>query len=196
MKKQDGRFNPCLLTIPILLILMLAGCAQSPGACRAFSSADLSGVASFAEDDRLPFQFPLDEVGHGTSPFFTNFCESSNGPESARMYHAAEDFFRPAGTPVYAIADGNISFSGSRDGYGWLIIIDHPQANLYSLYGHLSPSRWQIESGTVEKGELIAYLGDSDENGGSSEHPLEPHLHLGVRAGQRADYPGMGEWRW
>jgi hypothetical protein len=77
-----------------------------------------------------------------------------------------------------------------------LIIVDHPQANLYSLYGHLSPSRWRKEPGTVEKGELIAYLGDSDENGGSSEHPLEPHLHLGVRAGQRADYSGMGEWRW
>ena len=41
---------------------------------------------------------------------------------------------------MYAIADGEISFSGSKGGYGWLIIIDHPQANLYSLYGHLSPA--------------------------------------------------------
>jgi murein DD-endopeptidase MepM/ murein hydrolase activator NlpD len=78
-------------------------------------------------------------------------------------------------------------------GYGWLIVIDHPQANLYSLYGHLSPSRWRLESGPVEKGELIAYLGDPDENG---ERTLETHLHFGVRAGQRADYPGIGEWRW
>ena len=78
-----------------------------------------------------------------------------------------------------------------------LIIIDHPQANLYSLCGHLSPSRWYIESGVlVEKGQLIAYLGDSDENGGSSEQPLTPHLHFGIRAGQRADYSSMGEWRW
>jgi len=43
---------------------------------------------------------------------------------------------------------------------------------------------------------LIAYLGNSHENGGSAENPLVPHLHLGVRAGQRADYSGMGEWRW
>ena len=62
----------------------------------------------------------------------------------------------PAGTPVYAVADGEISFSGPMGGYGWLIIIDHPQANLYSLYGHLSPGRWRMESGTVEKGEMIA----------------------------------------
>ena len=81
-------------------------------------------------------------------------------------------------------------------GYGWLVIIDHPQANIYSLYGHLSPSRWRLESGPVEKGDLIAYLGDPDENGGSPKQPLRPHLHFGIRAGQRADYPGLGEWRW
>ena len=85
---------------------------------------------------------------------------------------------------------------GRTGGYGWLIIIDHPQVNLYSLYGHLSPSRWKLESGTeVKRGDLIAYLGDSDENGGSADEPLEPHLHFGVRAGQTADYPAKGEWR-
>jgi hypothetical protein len=114
-----------------------------------------------------------------------------------RQFHAAEDYKRPAGTPVYAMADGRISFSGTAGGYGWLIIIDHPHANLYSLYGHLSPSRWKLETGTkVKRGDLIAYLGDSDENGGSEKEPLEPHLHFGIRAGQTADYPSKGEWRY
>jgi murein DD-endopeptidase MepM/ murein hydrolase activator NlpD len=82
-------------------------------------------------------------------------------------------------------------------GYGWLIIIDHPWADIYSLYGHLSPSRWKIESGVeVEKGDLIGYLGDDDENGGSVKNPLVTHLHFGIRVGQRVDYPGFGEWRW
>jgi len=99
-----------------------------------------------------------------------------------------------AGTPVYAMADGRISFSGPMGGYGWLIVIDHPEANLYSLYGPLSPSRWRKESGTVKKGELIAYLGDTSENGISSKYGEIPqHLHFGVRAGRRADYPGVGE---
>jgi murein DD-endopeptidase MepM/ murein hydrolase activator NlpD len=53
-----------------------------------------------------------------------------------------------------------------------------------------------MEPGPVNKGDLIAYLGDSHENGGTQNDPLEPHLHLGIRAGQRADYPGKGEWRW
>jgi len=48
----------------------------------------------------------------------------------------------------------------------------------------------------VQKGDLIAYLGDSDENGGSEENPLTPHLHFGIRSGQRIHYPTIGEWRW
>lgn len=111
-----------------------------------------------------------------------------------RQYHAAEDYHLPAGSPVYAMADGVISYSGPRGGYGWLIIIDHPRANIYSLYGHLSPSQWRLESGPVEKGGLIAYLGDPDENGGSPEQPLSPHLHFAIRAGQRTDYPDGGEY--
>jgi hypothetical protein len=112
------------------------------------------------------------------------------------QFHAAEDYKRPAGTPVFAMADGIIRFSGTAGGYGWLIVIDHPQANLYSLYGHLSPSRWKLKAGAeVKRGDLIGYLGDSDENGGSIDAPLEPHLHFGLRAGQVADYPTRGEWR-
>jgi len=195
VKKQNGMFNPRWLISSVLLILLLAGCAQSSEPCPPYVHGDLSGVDAFAGDDQLPFRFPLDGFAGDTAPIDTGFCAGSRG-ESARKYHAAEDYGRPAGTPVYAMADGNISFSGLMGGYGWLIIVDHPQANLYSLYGHLSPSRWYKGSGTVEKGELIAYLGDSDENGGSAKDPLYTHLHFGVRAGQRADYPGTSQWRW
>jgi murein DD-endopeptidase MepM/ murein hydrolase activator NlpD len=142
------------------------------------------------------FGFPLDPSPADTPPYCADF-EACNGRVGRhRKYHAARDYARPAGTPVYAIADGRVSFSGRMDGYGWLIIVDHPQANLYSLYGHLSPSRWHKRPGPIRKGEMIAYLGDSTENGGTPKHPLVTHLHFGVRAGQRADYPSRGEWRW
>ena len=162
---------------------------------------DLSKVLAYNADDQLPFQYPLDELGLDVDadPTPARFCRGSwekEGEEHKRRYHAAEDYHLPAGSPVYAIADGEISFSGPMGGYGWLIIIDHPQFNIYSLYGHLSPSRWYLKSGTVEKGDLIAYLGDPDENGGSAKNPLVTHLHFGIRAGQRRDYPGFGEWRW
>jgi len=189
-------YRPHRLPVFVLLILLISGCAQSPESCTALPRADLSEAAAYAHDDQLPFRFPLDEMGSDEALRPAGFCEASSGPESSRKYHAAEDYHLPPGTPVYAMADGKISFSGPMGGYGWLIIVDHPQANLYSLYGHLSPSRWQMKPGLVEKGDLIAYLGDPDENGGSAKNPLTPHLHFGIRAGQRADYSGMGEWRW
>jgi len=157
----------------------------------------LSKAKSFIRDDDFPFQFPLvdDRIYSSAAPFMTPFAKYARTTRGFE-YHAAEDILQPAGTTVYAMADGAVSFSGPMGGYGWLVIINHPQANLYSLYGHLSPSRWQIEPRLVEKGELIGYLGDPDENGGSEEHPMRPHLHLGMRVGQRVDYPGMGQWRW
>jgi len=184
------------LLCSLFLALLVAGCASTTGPCTSEPYADLSGAAAFAGDDGLPFRFPLDDLSSDSLASYTLFCAASSGPASSRKYHDAEDYFRPAGTPVYAMADGEISFSGPMGGYGWLIIVDHPQANLYSLYGHLSPSRERMKRGPVAKGTLLAYLGDDHENGGSTKNPLEPHLHLGMRAGQRADYSGQGEWRW
>jgi len=181
----------------ILLVLLISGCSQQAGPCYQQPYADLSSALAYAENDQLPFQFPLDELGIDVDPAPARFCDGSwQEKEEDRKYHAAEDYHLPAGTPVYAFADGEISFSGPMGGYGWLIIIDHPQPDIYSLYGHLSPSRWYLESGTVEKGDLIGYLGDSDENGGSEENPLVTHLHFAIRVGQRVDYTGFGEWRW
>ena len=95
-------------------------------------------------------------------------------------YHAAEYYFQRAGYR-HAMADGKMSLSGPKGGYGWLIIIDHPQANIYSLYGHLSSEPLvHGKDCLVAKGILIAYLGILYENGGSHKEPLEPHLHLGI----------------
>ena len=204
--RQNISIKAILISSLIFLALLISGCSQSGVNCEEQTYADLSEALTYAANDQLPFQYPLDELG--LEPYRdqygdhtpARFCRGSwekEGEEHKRKYHAAEDYHLPAGSPVYAFADGEISFSGPMGGYGWLIIIDHPQANIYSLYGHLSPSRWYLESGTVvEKGDLIAYLGDSDENGGSAKNPLVTHLHFGIRAGQRTDYTGQGEWRW
>ena len=112
-------------------------------------------------------------------------------------YHCAEDAYGDGGTAVYAIADGVVSFSGPVGGYGWLIIIDHPEYRIYSLYGHVSTRREKATSGEVRKGELIAYLADDDEDGSGGEYPdWGPHLHFGLRQGFRADYHDSGDSRW
>ena len=181
----------------VCFVLYFTGCTQSTGPCPSQPLADLSEADRYAQDDTLPFRFPLEDANSYRDRETATFCTPGrNKLDAPYDYHAAEDYFQPAGTPVYAMADGKVSFSGPMGGYGWLIIIDHPQANIYSLYGHLIPSRWRMDTGPVTKGELIAYLGDDHENGGSYKQPLEPHLHLGIRAGQRGDYPANGEWRW
>lgn len=185
-------FRLRITVIPLLVLVLLVGCSPSSVNCPRFPMAHLPAAETSAADDTLPFQYPLEGFERYETAY-SEFCTFKRYPGE---YHAAEDYLRPAGTPVYAMAAGDVTFSGPMGGYGWLIIVDHPQANLYSLYGHLSPSRWHIDRETVEKGQLLGYLGDADENGGSAERPLRPHLHFGIRTGQRSGYPGIGEWRW
>ncbi len=177
----------------VLLVgfLLLAGCRQEPVDCLPITPAphgQLNGMIREAS----PIQFPLDDY-----TVIGPFESLSNAGVFENKRHAAEDLRALPGTAVYAIADGEISFSGKKGGYGLLIIIDHPQTNTYSLYGHLSPSRPHRDTGPVAKGELIAYIGDSDENGSSAKYStISPHLHFGIRQGQRTDYSASGDWRW
>jgi len=127
------------------------------------------------------FRYPLED-------YFPETPVADTNPPKGEIYHAAEDCFTQPGTPVYAIGDGIISFSGKKRGYGGLIIIDHPVENVYSLYGHLSTSRWKKSTGKVKKGELIAHIGEAEEC-----YTMVPHIHFGLRMGQKADYPS---WRW
>lgn len=199
MKKKSRKYTPrSWMSLGIIFLFFAACTTQYPESCSNYDpNFDLSEAETYPGNDNLPFQFPLDEYEPGSSKYKSSFVMRGRSKlDYPYKYHAAEDSYDPPGTPVYAMADGRISFSGRAGGYGWLIIIDHPQVNLYSLYGHLSPSRWRLRSGTgVEKGELIGYLGDDYENGGSKKNPLVPHLHFGIRAGQTDDYPGKGEWR-
>ena len=133
------------------------------------------------------FRYPLDDYFPETPVTDTDPPKT----ERREKHHTAEDSFAPPGTPVYAIGDGIISYSGRARGYGWLIIIDHPVENVYSLYGHLSTSRWKKSSGKVKKGELIAYLGEAEEG-----ETTVSHLHFGLRMGQKEDYPSWGDARW
>lgn len=197
MKKRTELGHLGWLILSLLSVVLLGGCVKAAETCSLSSPVDLSHMETYFSHINEPFQFPLTDPaiftpGKAFLAKFAEFGRTTRGFE----YHAAEDILQQAGTPVVAMADGEVSFSGPMGGYGWLVIIDHPQANIYSLYGHLSPSRWQIAKGPVQKGELIGYLGDSDENGGSEENPMRPHLHFGVRVGQRADYPSRGQWRW
>jgi murein DD-endopeptidase MepM/ murein hydrolase activator NlpD len=100
-------------------------------------------------------------------------------------YHLAEDVAATGGDPLYAMADGVVAgiFTGVQ-GYEAVMLIEHRFDELYvvSLYGHISTRRgFEVSVGdAVSMGELIGYVADDDEDGGS----WGPHLHFGIRTGR------------
>ncbi len=86
--------------------------------------------------------------------------------------HPGLDFTAPAGTPIYATADGTIEFAGnSGDGYGNHIIINHG-FGYKTLYGHMY--RIKAKRGQrVVRGEVIGWVGSTGKSTG-------PHCHYEV----------------
>ena len=88
------------------------------------------------------------------------------------------------------------------DGYGWLIVIEHEDLNIYSLYGHLSTKRKKRSTGPIKKGDQIAFLADDEEDGsgpinGNGRYPYwPPHLHFGIRKGKISNYSERTASRW
>ncbi len=86
--------------------------------------------------------------------------------------HEGIDFAIPEGTPVFATANGKVSFSGLKRAKGMLVEIDH--GNGYkSRYAHLS--KIKVNQGkSVKRGELIAYSGNTGKS-------FIEHLHYEIQ---------------
>lgn len=84
-------------------------------------------------------------------------------------HHNGIDIAVPEGTPVKAVADGSVIYSGLRSGYGWTVLLEHA-GGMITLHGH--NSRNLVELGqTVKKGETIALAGSTGRSTG-------PHVHF------------------
>ncbi len=87
------------------------------------------------------------------------------------MFHQGVDFAAPQGSPVVAVADGLVTFSGRRSGYGNLIEISH--SNGYTTrYGHNSVNGVS-EGQQIHKGQVIGAVGSTGSATG-------PHVHFEV----------------
>jgi murein DD-endopeptidase MepM/ murein hydrolase activator NlpD len=88
--------------------------------------------------------------------------------------HQGIDYAAPAGTPVSAVADGTVIYSGWKGANGRLVILRHG-SGYESTYGHLS----RIAKG-ARKGRRVAQ-GDLIGNVGSSGLSSGPHLDFRVK---------------
>lgn len=89
-----------------------------------------------------------------------------------RSRHDGLDFSAPAGTPVYAAADGVVLTASFHPEFGNMIDVDHGDG-LLSRYAHLSKIDVN-ESQIVRRGERIGAIGSTGRSTG-------PHLHFEVR---------------
>ena len=85
--------------------------------------------------------------------------------------HQAIDYAAPTGTPVVAVGDGQVTFSGTRGGYGRMVEIRHDDGYV-SRYAHFSKIPQGIRVGRpVNRGEVVGYVGQTG-------HATGPHLHF------------------
>ena len=96
--------------------------------------------------------------------------------------HKGIDIANNVGTPILAVREGTVTYSGWSDGgYGYLVEITHPDGSL-SLYAH--NSRLLVRRGdVVRQGQVISKMGSTGRSTG-------PHLHFEIRpAGKGAVNP-------
>lgn len=88
--------------------------------------------------------------------------------------HKGVDYAAPAGTRIKATANGTVSFVGTQNGYGNVVILQH-QNGISTLYAHLSRFAAGLRKGQkVAQGEIIGYVGMTGLASG-------PHLHYEFR---------------
>ncbi len=108
---------------------------------------------------RMPTEGPI-------SSQFGERRSFNDGPVSAN--HGGADFAAPEGTPVTAANSGRVALARQLAIRGNMVIIDHG-GGVFSGYAHLSAFA-VAEGQTVEKGQLIAFVGNSGLS-------TAPHLH-------------------
>ena len=112
-----------------------------------------------------------------------------------RNVHMGIDIGGPVGTPCMGFMDGEISHFGynpAAGDYGNVIITKHDIGGVpvWALYGHLDAASIEDKrvGQIVESGDVIAWFGAFEENGG-----WEPHLHfqLSLVEPETHDMPGV-----
>ena len=122
---------------------------------------------------RTPFLPPVEEY----RPANFGARRVING--DPRLPHSAVDIHLPGGTPVRAIADGQVAFAGEQFFGGRSVVIDHG-GGVFSVYYHLR--EFSVAEGKeISRGERVGSVGATGRATG-------PHLHFGVRVpGGRVD---------
>lgn len=89
----------------------------------------------------------------------------------AARFHDGIDIAAPEGMSIRAVLPGKVSFSGIKEGYGKVIMVNHGQG-VSTLYGHASRTLVSVGE-SVEAGTVIGEVGSTGRSTG-------PHLHFEI----------------
>lgn len=105
--------------------------------------------------------------------WITSYFGQRMSPWAGKMkMHEGLDFGAPHGTDIVAPADGIVTYSGEKAGFGKFVQVDHGYG-IETIYAH--NSALHVRSGQkVKRGVLLAALGNTG-------HSTGPHLHYEVR---------------
>ena len=110
----------------------------------------------------------------------SGFGDRSDPFDGHQAIHMGVDFASPEGTPVTAVADGVVTFTGVRNGYGNVVEIDHGNGYM-TRYAHNSAIS-AVAGDRVHAGQAIASVGSTGRSTG-------PHCHFEVWYNGRAVNP-------
>ncbi len=120
------------------------------------------------EDKYNLFERNIENVGSLLFSPINGTLSQGYDPENK---HYAVDVVAPKDTPVKSIADGTVLFSEWTSETGYVIIIEHQDNNLTSVYKH-NGSLSKSQGDLVKAGEVIASIGNT------GELTTGPHLHF------------------
>jgi len=96
--------------------------------------------------------------------------------------HKGVDFAASTGTPIRAVADATVDFSGNGNGYGNMVVLKH-WSNYSTAYAHMSRIAPGLRKGSkITQGQVIGYVGSTGWSTG-------PHLHYEFRVAGVAKDP-------
>jgi murein DD-endopeptidase MepM/ murein hydrolase activator NlpD len=100
-----------------------------------------------------------------------------------RKLHKGIDFAAPTGTPIFAAAEGVVTYAGwTDDGYGNVVELRHQNGEL-TLYAHTNKV-YVAKGQTINKGQAIAEVGSTGRSTG-------PHLHFEIQPDGRTSVDPM-----
>ena len=137
--------------------------ARARAAEAAEAAAAAAAKAEAEREERLRRQYVRPSNGGLTSTY---------GPRWGRL-HAGLDFGAATGSPIRAVASGEVVSAGYDSGYGNFVHVQHDDGTL-TTYNHMS--QVMRRGGSVDPGDVLGLVG-------STGHSTGPHLHFEVRVG-------------